>query len=259
MRKKYLTQLLSALSRSRWQFFIAVSLVIAYLINGQGSYSPDENERRHLLIFMAMLGSMLALMTSLSFGFLIQFMNATNNRKHDLFAKLKTELFNFDSFLKDYPSHLPIINECLSFSWELKKIKFDEFPISDWDERLASLEPHIGESRGAYENDRNLENKILGYLVIMEEIVSEIGLMCIKQIISSIHTERVIKGFVCLAGVLVSSLVTFYVSSDNALFLLSSVPIFFSVMILLYILELGWNLKRESDEELIFVEKEADA
>lgn len=252
--KKYINQINLILSKSRWQLIIAISLSIAYLLGGQYLLPLDENGKRQLMIFMAMLGSILALITSLSFGFLIQYMNTTNNRKHDLFTKLKSGLFNFDLFLKDYPQNLPIIYESESFSWELKSIRFEELPIVDWDERLEELRPHIEESRGAYEEDRNLENKILGYLVIIEEIISDIGLMCIKQIIFDIHVKRVIKGFLCLAGVLATTVITFYTRSESFLYFLSTAPIFFSIMVLLYILELGTQLKRESAEELIFIE-----
>ena len=258
---KYFTQLLSALSMTKWQVAIATCLTTVYLIQcfSGGISQLDEGNKRQLMIFMAMLGSILALMTSLSFGFLSQYMSSANNRKHDLFTKLKSELFNFDSFLKDYPQDLAIINESQKFSWDLKSIKFEDFPIMDWDERLEGLKPHIEKSRGAFEGDRNLENKVLGFLVIMEEIVSDIGLMCIKQIISTVHADRVIKGFCCFAGVLVTATATYYVSDPTLIFILSSLPIFFVVMVLLYILELGWNLKRESDEQLVFVEEEKSA
>jgi len=259
--KKYLTQLLSALSMTKWQVAIATCSVIIYLIkycNGEVS-QIDEGYKRQLMIFMAMLGSVLALMTSLSFGFLFQFMNATNNRKHDLFTKFKSELFNFDAFLKDYPQHLEIINESQKLSWNLKTIKFEDFPVLDWEERLKGVLSYIELSKGTYENDRNLENKIIGFLIVTEEIVSDIGLMCIRQIISSAHANRVIKGFTCLAGVLFTAAVTFYVNDPAVLFILSSAPLFFVVIVLLYILELGWNLKREADEQLIFLESEENS
>ncbi len=243
----------------KWQLFISLLGAFFYLLYYKHDTSLTLNKVAHvqsLMIFMGLLGSMLALTTSLSLGFIFQFTNTTNSKKHDLIWKFKSMLFDFDSFLQSYPDKLELISRCQELSWDLKSLKNDEFPILNWDERISNIKLEKLLENTKYDKDKNLPNKILGYLTVLEEIISEIGLMCIRQIICGVHMNRVIKGFSYIVILLIIFGITFYAQNDMVLFILSAAPIFFSILTILYFTELGLELYRESDELLVFVDRE---
>lgn len=248
--------LICTMARGRWQLFVAVGLSAAYLFailpGHLVSPPPDYKQFTYAL---ASIGAILALSGSVSFAFVIFQINQANSRKHDLFQKFKVALFDFDRFLKDYDSSYPLIAESQAFSWELKFLRMQEFPLMDWDERLSDLKPHLERERGNYDGDRNLERKILGYVGYLEELVSEIGMMCIRQIIVGVYVGTVKKIFFFLA-VLVTLIAasTMGLGQIGGAFLRIS-PVLFGVMAALMLLEIGWYLHRESKELLDFVEK----
>ena len=122
--------------------------------------------------------------------------------------------------------------------------------------RLEDLVPELRDKRGAFDDDPNLENKILAYLTYLEALVSEIGLMCIRQIIVGVYSDIVRKVFSVLAG-LVAILLLAYVNVSGAIkLLIYGAPVFFGIFILLLFLELARHVHQEAQELLDFVESE---
>ncbi len=252
-----IAQLFIALSRTSLQIFLASGLFLLALIYRLFIQQPANVpiDIRATTLALGSIGSILALATSVSFAFVVFFVNQTNSRKHDLFYKFKTSLFDFDRFLKDYPSSERLVSEAQALSWSLKFVKLSKFPLGDWEDRLAELLPHIDKDCD-YEEDPNLKNKILGYLGYMEEIVSEIGIMCIRQVIAGIYIKIVIKAFI-LIGLLLLVLVISYLNLGSIQNVISSVmPVFFATFACLIFLELGWYLYREGNELLDFVHQD---
>ena len=249
-------RLLNILARAKWQFFISIGLAISVLLYRVGwqDVLHQSHDLKLTAVFLASIGSILALGASVSFGFLVFFLNQTNSRKHDLFYKFKGALFDFDSFLKGLPSNSPVVQESLSLSWKLKFVKFDEFPMRDWEDRLSSLVPHL-KSNDDNQDDPNLSNKILGYLGYLEEIVSEIGLMCIRQIIAGVYVNIVIKAFSLIALVLLTLIITYLDLGPHVNLVIGVTPVFFGVLACLLFVEIGWYLYRETDELLVFVDR----
>ncbi|MBD2088542.1 hypothetical protein H6F67_01490 [Microcoleus sp. FACHB-1515] len=246
-------KLLGISARTNWQIFIATCLTIGaliYRILFQKSYS--NLDVRTTTLALGSIGSIIALATSMSFAFVVFFVNQTNSRKHDLFYKFKSSLFDFDRFLKDYPRSQSIVGQAQAVSWELKFIKFSDFPLLDWESRIESLTLFFDKDCD-YKDDPNLDNKILGYLGYLEEIVCEIGLMCVRQIIAGVFVRTVIKAFV-LIGLLLLVLIISYLNIGAVPNLICSImPVFFATFACLIFSELGWYLHRESDEMISFV------
>lgn len=253
------TRLFIIFARTDWQIFIASTLCVGALIYRlyEQQLLQAEFDVKATIQTLGSIGSILALATSISFGFVVFFVNQTNSRKHDLFYKLKTSLFDFDRFLKDYPHSQLIVSEAQAISWQLKFVNLNDFPLMDWADRIAGLNSYFDKDCD-YEEDPNLNNKILGYLGYFEEIISEIGLMCIRQVIAGIYVKTVIKAFI-LIGLLLLVLMVSYLNLGRIPNLISSVmPVFFATFACLIFSELGWYLYRESNEMISFTRHEDD-
>ena len=106
--------------------------------------------------------------------------------------------------------------------------------------------------------DLNLPNKVLGFLVYLEDIVSEIGIICIRQIIAGVHVRTVTKAFVTLGLLLFSLVLSYLFSGVVASAIIGALPVLFATMAALILFEIGWYLHREADELLDFVETKGD-
>ncbi len=93
-------------------------------------------------------------------------------------------------------------------------MRITDFPILDWEERLAEATEALEELDQDTCGDPNLSNKVLGFLVYLEDIVSEIGILCIRQILAPIHVGTVIKAFVTLGFLLLSLVLSYLLGRD---------------------------------------------
>jgi hypothetical protein len=188
-----------------------------------------------------------------------------NSRKHDLFFRFKTSLFEFDKFLKDYSAEDAIINEALALSWDLKFLKIDDFPLMDWDYRLTGwvgamdawneLEGRAQDRKSAApeNDDPNLVNRILGFLGYLENIVNDIGIMCIRQIIAGRFIALVTKALVVLALLLVVLVVCYETGLPWLSPAIVATPVFFVTFAVFMLVEIAYHLHREDRENLSFV------
>jgi len=90
----------------------------------------------------------------------------------------------------------------------------------------------------------------------LEDIVSEIGMMCIRQVIVGVHVGTATKGFACLAALLLCMIATNFVTSPPLHLALSLLPVFFAVMAAFILVEIAWYLHREGEELLEFVARD---
>ncbi|HTG06152.1 MAG TPA: hypothetical protein VK635_19125 [Bradyrhizobium sp.] len=201
----------------------------------------------------------------MSFALVVFTLNQLNTRKHDLYFRFKTCLFEFDKFLKDYSAKDAIIHEALALSWDLKFLKIDDFPLMNWKDRLT---PWVGvmndwnypeeQARGSESNppendDPNLVNRILGFLGYLEIIVNEIGVMCVGQIRAGRLTALVMKALVVLALLLVVLVVCYETGLPWLWPALVATPVFFISFAVFMLFEIAYFLHREDRENLSFV------
>lgn len=258
MREKRKRTVASFFAQTEWQVAIALALFLAalvraYQIHRTGASPLDPRQATYVL---ASIGAVLGLATSVAFGFVIFFVNQANSRKHDLYFKFKAGLFDFDKFLKEYPARISLVSECSELSWRLKSLKMSDFPVLDWADRLIGVTEELEAADETGCEDPNLSNKVLGFLVYLEDIVSEIGVLCIRQLVAGNHVRTVIKAFVTLALLLLSLVLSYLLSGAIASAVTSALPVLFATMAALILFEIGWYLHREADELLDFVEKD---
>lgn len=243
------TRLLATLAKARWQVFIAVGLYIASVLAvDHVAPSGAEINSRDTMYALGSIGTVLALLGSASFAFTIFQITQANTRKHDLFHKFKEALLSLDSFLSAYDPTHPVVDAVQGFSWELKFIRISDFPVMDWEERLAAVDPLIRDEQGQYPQDPRLELKIKGHLVHIEELLSQLGITCIHQFTLSLYVRIVQKVFLVLGLLILAVVVSALgVSGPGAAFF-HMAPVLFAVLTLLLLLEICWWLHRDAEE-----------
>ncbi|PSN18161.1 hypothetical protein C7271_13980 [filamentous cyanobacterium CCP5] len=247
------------LSSTIWQFFISWNLFFGILIY---RIIFEQNtvlnvDIRSTTPALGTIGSILALTTSVSFAFMIFAITRVSNRKHDLFYRLKSFLFDFDNFLEKTSNQKHVSNKAQELSWELKFLTISDFPIMNWNDKTRDL-LNLLESEEDPLEDPNFNNKVLGYLGFIENLISEIGVACISQIVALKHFEVVYK-VLALIGLLLLALVSNYLNfGAMPAKVLSVSPVFFASFSSLILLELGWLLHREKMNMLDFVEWNSD-
>jgi hypothetical protein len=234
---------------------------------GRASAGGVTFDTKATAALLTSIATVTALVTTVSFALVVFTLNQVNSRKNDLYFRFKTNLFEFDKFLKDYSPRIPIINEAMALSWEAKFIKIDDFPLmSGWDDRLARWvdamdawhEEEVNlrdtEPPPVGHEDPNLVNRILGFLGYLEDVANEIGIMCIRQILAGRFIYLVTKALAILALLLVTLVICYEAAAIPLLApAIVATPVFFVAFAVLMLLEIAYRLYREDRENLSFV------
>lgn len=263
MRKKFSTKLLSRLSRTRLQLTISILVslgagIISYFANPYAPISELQNPSQAVSV-IGVIGTILAVASSASFGYLLYYMSDTNNRKAEAYRRLQDDLNDLDAFLRSSSRKLPLIIKAQSIVSELRALRLSDYSAlrnTDWEDYL---EPILGELKGEEgpESLRALENELLIRLADCEDAMGEISIMSIKQIIAQVHSRAVIKSFMLLAVLMISAVALYYLPNTREMrVFISTVPIFFATFSSLIFVEVSWTLHREADELLDFVERD---
>lgn len=237
---------------------ILLAIVFALLASVKLYYCPTTTETfgfREIAIILASIASILALTTSITFAFAMNSMNSSNNRVAVLFIEFKNFLFKTDQFLDSLPKNVSAVEEARVISYNLKIIENDDIPLNDWDKRLEDFMKALDKTH-EFEHDKNLGKKILEYLGHLEYLLSEIGVLRIRQIITGVFIKTLFKGFVLLAMMIISILILLIFHQNMSLSIMIAFPVLFGTFTALLILEIGWWIKREEEDMMSFIEDE---
>jgi hypothetical protein len=191
------------------------------------------------------MGAVAALTISISFAFLAFYLSQTNTRKHDLFYRFKSTLFDFDKFLKDYSLEDELIFTAARTSIELSKLEFGDFPLKGgrWDELVRPLCELVDK----HDDPANpyLGHHIYCHLGQAETVMNDINLMCIRQALGSTYIRVVLKAL-AVVGLLVIVLLLTYLPLDPRLIpTLYAAPIFFGCSVVVLLCEIAFWVYRD--------------
>ena len=260
--------LLNRLARTPIQLLIAATLYAAFCGYQYGRASPGDVtfDTKVTATLLTSIATVTALITSVSFALVAFTLSQVNSRKHDLFFRFKTNLFELDKFLKEYSPEDDVVNEALALSYDLKLVKIDDFPLMGWNERIEGWvnameawdeqrkNAHTDQAIWSANDDPHLVHRILGFLAYLEDIVSEIGVICIRQIIAGTFVQLVSKALVTLAVLLVTIVACYELAVSWLAPALVATPLFFVTMAVFMLLEFAYRLHREDRENLSFVD-----
>jgi hypothetical protein len=234
----------------------AVAITVAFVVRATGAregvrelVSPTQ-----AITILGVIGSIIALASSIAFGHLLQFLGATNEQKSEAYYRLHDRLYELDSLLRDEAQDDPLVWEAQRFSFELKKLRLQDYPVLDWDERMGPLLQLV---TAADKRTSHLAQEVLIRLHHCEDLISTIGLMSIRQIVAGALVQPVIKSFALLAALMILGIATYFLAAiPSAQPVVAAVPTFFGTFSALLFIEVGWLVYRETEEILDFVERE---
>jgi len=202
------------------------------------------------LSLLGSIGAVTALTTSISFGFVLFYINQVKTRKHDLFFRFKTVLFEFDKFLKDFSVDDEAIHAATSLSSDLKTVEIEEFPHAEWHERVLPICDLLDKRETKDGDDPFFAKRIYDFLAYAESIWAAINMACIRQVIAGNYINLVTKAL-WIIGLLIPVLLLAYLcpNSDLAPALFAS-PILFGAGATMLLFEVGYWLHREHRNDL---------
>ncbi len=223
---------------------------------GIGQSHFADLDRSTYITFMSGLATIVALFCSVSFGFVLFFMQSNRSERLSTYAELKSRLLAFHTWLLSLPKSEDT-EICKAMVFELEKLDITDLPQTDYGaEYKAYIE---GLDVGLEDPDRRqfYLTSIL-YSCYIEQLLSRIGVVSIKQMITKFFLDTLLKGLALVAGMvalLFTALVWF--RADTKLYFVS-VTLFFSFMAMLLFIEFAYEMYRHANEELDFVENGKD-
>jgi hypothetical protein len=243
---------------ARWQCQIFLSLVCAVVAGWLGPRIYDRSVAARLdfqaeVTLLGFLASILALTASPMVGHVLGYLQATLSEKTDLYLRFRDTLITFDDFLRMRGGISDLVGEAQSVSWELKKVRLEDFPIMDWDCRLKRLGKML-EKHPSEDVHANLPLEIMAYLGYCEELISAIGLACIKQIVVRVLLQPILKMFVVMGCIIMTLIYYCFYFSMAPLQVRLGLPVFFSLATILLLYEVAWYFYRHITENTEFSE-----
>jgi len=250
---KTLNRIIVSIIDTKWQLLFSCMIIAVFAIL---AYHPTTSiscfssiQKDSLSKFLLIIISVLALTTTLSIGFLVAFMQLTNARRFDLYGKFKSEIKSFFEYLASFGDESDLIWATEASLWEINKFSYRDFPIVNWDELIqpfiVELDKHDGQNY-----DASFPNRLAMRFGYIEEIVAEIGIMCIRQALTSIFLRPVLKSLSLLILALgLETLMAFWPTLLN-IALLQVGAFLISILTILVFVEISYWIYRNVSEHV---------
>ena len=98
----------------------------------------------------------------------------------------------------------------------------------------------------------NLPLEIMAYLGYCEELISAVGLNCIKQIVTRVLLQPIFKMFALLIGTIATLIYYSFWFSTSPVFIRIAIPTFFATATILVCYEAAWCFYRHINESTEF-------
>jgi len=207
------------------------------------------NELASYATLMLGIASILALVASLTFGFLLYYMQSVASEKHMHYSRFKSDVMDLREFL-DKLHEEGIINETYDFQMGLlEQISLKDFPILNFGERLDPLEDAlIEEQKEDLEEIGEFGRVLRGFAYRVndiEENVSGLTLTWLKSLTIEWINKSVIKCFVTLSIVIFAVIVASLYYEGLFRTICFSIGVSLALMTFLLIVEISLNIVRE--------------
>jgi len=196
---------------------------------------------------LGLTGAVAALAISTAFGFVVFFLNQTNTRKHDLFYRFKSTLFDFDKFLRDFSADHEMIWAASKTSIELSKLQEDDFPLRGgrWDEFVTPICEIIDKHKDGIPSDPFVGHRIYCYLGHAETVIHDLNLMCIRQALASKYVGNVTKALGALGFLVIVLLLVYIAPNERLTPALYAAPVLFGAWVIVLLAEIAFWLNRD--------------
>jgi hypothetical protein len=257
----------SNLFRLRWQITLSAVvaiMVIAFTLTTRFSPSFDRFGRLDFFVSVMMgIASILALVGSITFGFLLYYMQSVVNEKYNMYSSFKERVRSLRDFLDElyengaidatYDYHLGL----------LESLTLDQFPIlAEWNETIDPLVDVITEDQRESLESKGAFGRVLrGFayrLNDIEEMKNGLFMNFVKQVLIRRIVEPVVKAFATLAAVVLTVLVALLIFDQLPTGIAWGIGTGFGFMTFLLLVEIAKIVQRETKELYEFKSSDDD-
>ncbi len=265
MTRKYrlVVKFVGPFSRLHWQILISLVLAVATAVYAnyatQGAAILKLSQPNQLLSVLGVIGALLALATSVSYGHLVQVISDSKSELNSSYHRFKNQLFKIDQLVDTFPDDDPVKYATREMTSEMKMMRLEDQPFSaNWEEISKPILDEVSKKKEDESWNPRYED-LVSRLLYGEELLSNVGLAFVKQAISSVFLRPVVKGLAVIAGIILSGIgVYFLISIDEVRPVLSAVPVFFASFSSLIFAETGLLVFRYTHEYAYqYVEEES--
>jgi hypothetical protein len=242
------------LYRTRWQVVTAVAVgitvtLVSAVVEGDPAYSPfDARDDYHA--FALGLSSILALVASITFGFLLYHLQSVTAEKHMLYARFKESVAELRRFLGDRHD-AGLIDRSYDYPFGVvQELTLEDFPVMSFGDVIAPTVDAVTDQREQIgEEEFGPLLRGLAYRVNdIEEAVAGLFMVFVKEIGTVRMLAPVTKAFEVLAVIILAVLVAAISYGEAVQVVLYAAVIAFGVMAALLVNELALVARREAGE-----------
>lgn len=246
------------LTQLKWQIAIAsvpVGTTALILLFPQSSrIDLGSLDRSTFITILSAIATILALFCSLSIAWILFVSQQNKSERIAAYDILKSRLFEAQHWLLTQPDNEDRTT-CLSLAYELDKLDLSDLPQTDqgeeYDAYCESLIDGLDSGDQARREFFLVSSTHFGYI---EHLLNRVGLIAIRQIITKLFIDTLVKGVSLVAVAVVALLVSMLWFNEFVEPSLVLATVFCGVASVLLLLEVWIDLRRHYDEELGFIE-----
>lgn len=190
---------------------VAVLLMLSLFNNP--NYYMNLNNHSDFITFMGVVASSLALVGSISFGFLLHYLQSIENQNWEFYKSFKSTVKELEICLTNFTDNYELFPKFKSLIDYFRHLRIQDFPLEDKTEKQilskkfkevldgikVTLQPEEKNNTDLQIHDELETKNILSQLNYLEEIINGFSTTYIKSLLAEIFTESVIKCFVVSA------------------------------------------------------------
>lgn len=205
------------------------------------------------ITFVSGLATVVALFCSVSFGFILYFLQSNRAERLTTYAELKNRLFAFQTWLLSLPESEER-DLCMAMVFELEKLDLSDLPQTDYGKEYKAYTDALDiglETSGK----REFYLTSVLYSGYVEQLLSRIGIVSIKQVITESFLDTLAKRLwlvVLMIALLFAALIWLDPTTAH---IFVSLSLLVSLLAILLFAEFGRDLYRHANEELDFIER----
>lgn len=255
MERRTVLKLLRPFTKLHWQ--LALSLLLAVGAGWYASSLPADDPTLALakpgqfVATLGVIGGILALASSISYGHLLQFINSGKSEFDESYHMLKQQLFELDIELDNADSEAEWISKARELSFQMKAIRSADLPHSSvWEDLVRPLMEDLTDLR---DNDEwEAEHRhLVARLLYCEELLSKLGVASVKIVVASLPRQPVVKSMALLASIVLFGIGGFFLMEASGLsWLAIPTQLFFACFVALLFIETGYWVYRDTQELL---------
>jgi|TARA_R110000851_G_scaffold108876_1_gene230577 hypothetical protein len=254
-------KLLLYLSRFHWQVIVSVLIAAIFwawlMLCDAGQASLAKLEISNYISVVTGLASIVALFCSVSFGFVLFQIQSAKSERLGAYSELKARLHSFHSWLSSLEDSVEK-DICMAMVFELEKLDLVDIPLTDYGQEYQEYIKAMDEGLGNKDKREFYLTSIL-YSGYIEQLLSRLGVISIRQIITKSFLDTLSKGFGLVGGLVLLLFISLVAFDSSIKAYIFSAAVFFCSGTLLLFLEFSYDVYRQYQEEIDFVGPDSES